>query len=250
MYGGNPDEVYLSGHSAGGNIVSLLVLGKWLNHLPDNSIKGVVCVSGVYSLYRPLGGACDTVALRNKVFNSMYVKNAFGQDNAVIIENSPVCILQIAAVYVKNAFGQDNAVIIENSPVCIVQIAAGVAPRGFAQCRISRWLGANPLPVPADETLGNFVKTSKAPPFLVFSAGGGSGFPTNLGDFGLERDVERLVQNLQRCGVPCRHWHTVSDCHHASICWTKETHDIAAQHIRAMISQTGVEPLDEPALLP
>ena len=164
MYGGNLDEVYLSRPSASGNIVSLLVLVKWLNHLPDNSIKGAVCVSGVYSLYRPLGGACGTVALGNKVFNSMYVKNAFGQDNADIIENLPVCILQIAA---------------------------GVALRGFAQCRISRWLAANPLPVPADETLGNFVKISKAPPFVVFSAGGGSGFPTNLGD--LEHDIVTSV---------------------------------------------------------
>lgn len=29
-FGGDPEEVYLSGHSAGGNICSLLVLGRWL----------------------------------------------------------------------------------------------------------------------------------------------------------------------------------------------------------------------------
>lgn len=121
---------------------------------------------------------------------------------------------------------------VENSPNCLLQIALGVAPRGFPQCKISKWLGAAPPPLPRSSALGKFVETRQAPPFVVFSAGGGSGFPVNLGDLGLEKDAARFVELLERCGVPC-HYHVVPGCHHGSICWTEETHDVAAQQIRA-----------------
>merc|ERR1711998_127409 len=98
QYNGDPRRIFLSGHSAGGNIVALLVCGDWLSHLPENTVKGVICVSGVFSLHKPLGSSLLRNAapstVKNKIFHSMYVQDTFGNDDgrvddATIINNSP-----------------------------------------------------------------------------------------------------------------------------------------------------------------
>ena len=57
--GADPERLFLSGHSAGANIASLLAFGSWLASpvLPAGSVKGVIGISGVYTLKSPLGGA-------------------------------------------------------------------------------------------------------------------------------------------------------------------------------------------------
>jgi acetyl esterase/lipase len=52
-YGGRPDEIFLSGHSAGGHIVALL--GADPSYLkavgvPEKDIRGVIPISGVYTI--------------------------------------------------------------------------------------------------------------------------------------------------------------------------------------------------------
>ena len=56
--GADPNRLYLSGHSAGGNIAELLAVGPWLAPptLPVGAVKGVIGISDVYTLVRPLGG--------------------------------------------------------------------------------------------------------------------------------------------------------------------------------------------------
>src|SRR5207237_768975 len=52
-YGGNPDELFLCGHSAGGHLVSLLATEtSYLTNegVPISAIKGVIPVSGVYRI--------------------------------------------------------------------------------------------------------------------------------------------------------------------------------------------------------
>lgn len=52
-YGGDPSKLYLSGHSAGSHIVSMLMCRKWgcLDRgFPANLIKGACAISGVYDL--------------------------------------------------------------------------------------------------------------------------------------------------------------------------------------------------------
>ncbi len=52
-YGGDPNRIYISGHSAGGHLVSLLALdGKYLKKydIPLTAIKGVASISGVYDV--------------------------------------------------------------------------------------------------------------------------------------------------------------------------------------------------------
>lgn len=75
-YGGRPDQVFISGHSAGGHLVALLATAeKYLaaEKLGLDKIKGVVALSGVYAIR---GGG--------------RLKDAFGEDPQVLKEASPV----------------------------------------------------------------------------------------------------------------------------------------------------------------
>jgi len=54
-YGGDPDSIFLMGHSAGGQLVSLLALQpKYLlyHNISPDCIKGVIGLSGVYNFGR------------------------------------------------------------------------------------------------------------------------------------------------------------------------------------------------------
>jgi acetyl esterase/lipase len=67
-YGGDPNRIVVSGHSAGGHLASLLALDpKWLQRfkLPAGAIRAVVSLSGVYDVARVTGfgdGATRTAA--------------------------------------------------------------------------------------------------------------------------------------------------------------------------------------------
>src|SRR5262249_38587100 len=52
-YGGNPERIFLLGHSAGGHLVSLLATDEsylQAEGLKSSVIKGVICGSGVYHI--------------------------------------------------------------------------------------------------------------------------------------------------------------------------------------------------------
>ncbi len=70
------DQIYLSGHSAGAHLISLLVLDK--SHLlchdfPLSSIRGVIAVSGIYSLQNPVHDSQNNI--RNWIFRILYASN-------------------------------------------------------------------------------------------------------------------------------------------------------------------------------
>eukprot|EP01006_Ploeotia_vitrea_P012754 TRINITY_DN33687_c0_g1_i1.p1 TRINITY_DN33687_c0_g1~~TRINITY_DN33687_c0_g1_i1.p1 ORF type:complete len:341 (-),score=26.44 TRINITY_DN33687_c0_g1_i1:25-1047(-) len=91
QYKGDPNRLFLCGHSAGGHLVSLLASdpARWTaTKIPWEALQGVISVSGIYSLRKPLCD-CDW-SVRNWVFNSMYVKPVFGQDDTVLNEASPL----------------------------------------------------------------------------------------------------------------------------------------------------------------
>lgn len=51
-YGGNPDRIFLSGHSAGGHLGGVLLTTDWSTYgLPSDVIKGALLTSGMYDLY-------------------------------------------------------------------------------------------------------------------------------------------------------------------------------------------------------
>ena len=51
QYGGDPSQLYISGHSAGGHIVAMALAHAWEEEdLPRDMIKGATATSGVYDL--------------------------------------------------------------------------------------------------------------------------------------------------------------------------------------------------------
>jgi len=49
--GGDPDAIYLSGHSSGAHLAAVLATTRWEDfHTPPNLLKGVVCVGGLYDM--------------------------------------------------------------------------------------------------------------------------------------------------------------------------------------------------------
>eukprot|EP01103_Thecamoeba_quadrilineata_P005722 TRINITY_DN15490_c0_g1_i1.p1 TRINITY_DN15490_c0_g1~~TRINITY_DN15490_c0_g1_i1.p1 ORF type:complete len:366 (-),score=61.94 TRINITY_DN15490_c0_g1_i1:158-1255(-) len=84
--GGDPDNIFLSGHSAGGHLITLLALdSRYLRRaIPDadsSTLKGVISISGVFDLQRLLN-----VPLAGR----WYVVPAFGTDVETLKEASPL----------------------------------------------------------------------------------------------------------------------------------------------------------------
>jgi alpha-beta hydrolase superfamily lysophospholipase len=98
-YGGDPHRIFISGHSAGGNIAALLCLAQgWLpNALLDTHVRGVICVSGIYNLRQPFDEGW--FGLQNKLFrhvNLLGARAAFTPgEPAVVINNSPCALLEL-----------------------------------------------------------------------------------------------------------------------------------------------------------
>lgn len=84
-FGGRKDRIFLSGHSAGGHLVTLLLFDgsylKAVGHAPDE-LAGVIALSGVFDLTRPID---DTAEGGFEPF----IYPPFGRDKAVLREASP-----------------------------------------------------------------------------------------------------------------------------------------------------------------
>jgi arylformamidase len=48
-FGGDPDPVYIGGHSSGGHLCGVALVTNEFG-LPDNIVKGGLCMSGMYEL--------------------------------------------------------------------------------------------------------------------------------------------------------------------------------------------------------
>ena len=53
MFGGDPNQIYVSGGSAGGHLAGMVLVTDWLTDfdVPADVVKGGLCVSGMYDLY-------------------------------------------------------------------------------------------------------------------------------------------------------------------------------------------------------
>lgn len=87
----DPSQIFLSGHSAGGHLVSLLVLDSshFLRHNFDpESIRGVITISGIYTLTNPVHDSKNHI--NNLMFRLLYSSNLSYPEGRKIHDFSPI----------------------------------------------------------------------------------------------------------------------------------------------------------------
>ena len=62
---------------------------------PKIKIAGMISISGVYTLLRPLGGALNKT--KNRVFDALYRKKVFGSDLVTLAAHSPTALLRLGS---------------------------------------------------------------------------------------------------------------------------------------------------------
>ena len=92
-FGGDPDSIVVSGHSAGGHIAAMLMATDWAP-LPADIIKGAVSVSGLFDL--------EPIRLS-------YLNAALGMDAETARRNSPVHLAPRVACPLVLAVGESES---------------------------------------------------------------------------------------------------------------------------------------------
>ncbi|UJR27974.1 hypothetical protein I4U23_009232 [Adineta vaga] len=87
----DPEQIFLSGHSAGAHLISLLVLDNshfQRHNLSLETIRGVIAMSGIYTLTHPTHDS--KYNFRNLVFRALYSSNLLYSEGKTILEYSPI----------------------------------------------------------------------------------------------------------------------------------------------------------------
>jgi arylformamidase len=93
-FNGNPDEIYIAGHSAGGHLAAMLLTTDWKDfNLTTDVIKGVCAVSGLFNLI-PI-----QLSDINQVLN---------MDTETALRNSPVTLLPATQCPLAVVVGADE----------------------------------------------------------------------------------------------------------------------------------------------
>lgn len=191
--GGDPSRIFLSGHSAGAHIASLLMLrhASFLRPLgiPPDFARGLVLVSGVYDLFSPMRTA--PIDAKNKWFVLAYVLPAFGKDERLRREASPLLLLD------------------PNKDTSVLGRAATwvTGPFRLSDSPIDQREAASP------ET-GVEVNTTALPPTLILNASV---------DMGLQENGELMAAAMGK--YTDVKYALVSGTDHASICSSPKTAD-------------------------
>lgn len=87
----DPNQIFLSGHSAGAHLISLLVLDP--SHLQrhnylKSSIRGVITMSGIYTLANPIHDSKYNI--KNLIFRVLYSSNLLYPNGKTMNEYSPI----------------------------------------------------------------------------------------------------------------------------------------------------------------
>ena len=198
--GGDVSNVFLSGHSAGGHIASLLnvrhehflaPLGIELNF-----IKGLILVSGVYSLFSPLSKRLLDV--KNKAFVLLYVLPSFGSDPQLRREASPLILL--APDDTDTTLLGSVAMAVHKAVGCTAEEQGRKENRRVAE--------------------GCFVNTAHLPPTLIFNA---------TFDMGLEADGIRMAKAMAKFTEV--EYKVIEGSDHGSVCRSQQTNSEIARFV-------------------
>lgn len=218
--GGDLNNVFFSGHSAGGHIASLLLLrhSTFLApyDIPLDFCKGLVLVSGVYDLFNPLKK--NLLDSKNKWFFLAYVLPAFGSDEVVRREASPLLLLEpdkntsvlgkaamMAMEYTNNFRDSFRA---EKDTAASSEACAATATTTTPKVTVE-------------------VNTAALPPVLVLNA---------ALDMGLQENGELFSAALSK-HTSCKHV-LVPGTDHASICWNAQTATEMEQFVTSCLSNS------------
>jgi acetyl esterase/lipase len=87
----DPNQIFLSGHSAGAHLISLLILDKThfqRHEYSLSSIRGVITMSGIYTLSNPIHDSKYNI--RNLIFRVLYSSNLRYPKGKTMNEYSPI----------------------------------------------------------------------------------------------------------------------------------------------------------------
>lgn len=209
--GADPERLYLSGHSAGGNIATLLAIGPWLAQagLPADAVKGVIGISGVYTVKNPLGGPLNGV--KNKIYDRLYRNRVFGDEISTLAQHSPTALLRLAA-------GKSEPF---KKPACAV-FADAVKKWAGTDDEENKYPPASAVPVKTNPAVG--CSTKRLPPVMLINASW---------DLGLEDDATYFARLLESSTGTKPEHHIVPGTNHTTVSWSED----AFTHCRDFIAK-------------
>jgi len=213
--GGDPNKIFLSGHSAGAHLVSLLVTNsEFLRNvgIPSSAIKGVMAISGIYTIANPLSENMNDFS--NLIFRSVYVNRTFGQNATDWKHASPVEHLERY-----------------NHPTDTSEKATEkVNTAHYGEiAHSSGAIAASSGEIPSN--VSGYHHPHRVPPFCVFNA---------TADLGLDNDGRKFFAILQKKNIPAR-YHLIPQSSHASVTKSEVVVNHCVEFIEHVLNQGSVE---------
>jgi arylformamidase len=86
-FGGDPERIYVTGHSSGGHLAGCVAITEWEKMgLPRNTVKGILCASGMYDLKAPrLSKRSQYVAFTDEMEHELSPQRHIGKIHTPII---------------------------------------------------------------------------------------------------------------------------------------------------------------------
>ncbi|CAB9529491.1 Carboxylesterase NlhH [Seminavis robusta] len=231
--GGDTSNVFLSGHSAGAHIASLLTIRHFTFlqepfGIPRDFFKGVILVSGVYDLFSPMRS--NAIDFKNKWLFLYYVTPAFGTDAKLKREASPLLLLDpnkdtsIWGTAVTNLQRRVSKV----SERVVPLVPDKLLPEKIRSSMTSNAEDSMELLLEWEWNGGGLESHNYQPPStLILNA---------TFDMGLQENGQLMAEALgEHTTVK---YQIIEGSDHASICWNDTTAETVADFVRSKLTTT------------